>query len=781
MKRYIVVLLLLSIFNGLSQEKNNYNIGVLIDSRTTEVEPLLQKLQSEIKVVVGEDAVISFPDKSILVNNFDLEKAQDNYEQLITNDTDIILAFGIINNQIISKQQTHKKPTILFGAVNRDLIKEIDLSKKASGIKNFTYLIESQSYQDDFKLFKELTGFKKLGIAIEAPFTDILPLKSTFDKEMAELEADYKLIPFNTVSDIIGNLDDIDAIYMAGGFFLSKKDNQQLAKTFVQKRLPSFTANGTDDVEIGMLATNQSEENIEQFFRRIALTIEAYINGDSLSEMPVSIDYTPRLTINFNTAEAIGVPIKYSLIAKTDFVGEFKNVLSQKQYNLLTAINDGLENNLQIQTSQKNVELSQQDVKSAKSNYLPSLTASGTATYVDPDAAAVSNGQNPEFSTSGNVTVQQTIFSEAANANITIQNKLQKAQEASFNADQLDLIFTISNLYFNALILKTNVQIQAQNLDLTKKNLLIAEQNFEAGASGKSDVLRFRSQLAQNTQSLVESINQLEQGFIQLNQALNNPVNFEIDIEEALLNQGIFKSYNYDEFADLLDDPSLREPFIDFLIEEAKNNAPELESLQYNLEATTRSIKLNGPGRFLPTVALQGQYNRTFNRTGEGSTAPVGFELVDDNYNVSLNVSIPIFNQNLNNINRDTAIIQKEQLELNKENTELGIATNIRSQVLNMINQISNIQLSIVSEETAEESLELTQTSYSSGSVNIVQLLDAQSNLLNARLASANANYNYLINSLQLERFLGYYFLLNDEQDNIAFRQRFFDFLNGRN
>ena len=133
---------------------------------------------------------------------------------------------------------------------------------------------------------------------------------------------------------------------------------------------------------------------------------------------------------------------------------------------------------------------------------------------------------------------------------------------------------------------------------------------------------------------------------------------------------------------------------------------------------------------------MQGQYNRTFNRNGAGSTAPQGFALIDDNYNVGVNLSIPIFNQNTNNINRQTALIQKDQLNINKENTELAIDANIRSSVLNLINQISNIELSKVSEETAKESLDLTQTAYSSGSVTVIQLIDAQNNYLNTQIAA---------------------------------------------
>ena len=412
---------------------------------------------------------------------------------------------------------------------------------------------------------------------------------------------------------------------------------------------------------------------------------------------------------------------------------------------------------------------------------MPELTASGTGTYIDPDLAEISNGQNPEFSSSGNITLRQTIFSEAANANINIQKKLQLAQQENFNAAELDAIFNASNAYFNVLILKANVQIRMRNLEVTKQNLKIAGQNYEAGQSGKSDMLRFKSQMAQDMQSVVEAINQLEQGFIALNQLLNNPLDTEIEIEDVELNEGVFKEYNYDLLVNLLDNPSSREPFIAFLTEEAKNNAPELKALQYNLEVVGRNLKLNSSGRVLPTVALQGQYNRTFNRSGVGSTVPPGGILLDKNYNVGVNVSIPIFNQNQININRQTNIIQQDQLGINKKNTELAIDGNIRTSVLNVINQISNTSLSKVSEEAAKESLELIQTSYASGAVTVIQLIDAQNNYLNAQIASTNAVYNFLINGLQLERFLGYFFLLNSKEENTKFNQRFIEFLDSRN
>lgn len=781
MKKRIITILFCLCILGLFAQKKNYNIGVLVDLSTEEIEPIRKKLQQEIQAVVGEDAIMNFPSESYLKNNYSLELAKKNYNQLIQdNSIDIILAFGAVNNVVINKQKVFLKPTFLFGAVNIDLV-DVDLSQKSSGIENFTYLIQTISFKEDLKKLKELTNFNNVGIVIEQKVAQILPLKETFDTQLAALESSYKLIPYSTVEEIIAGLDGIDAVYLVGGFFLQSDQIKQLAKVFIDQKLPCFTTTNKNDVIDGLFATNQGEDQLDILLRRIALSIEAYVSGEKLADLPVFIESNPRLTINYNTAEKIDVPIKYSLINSTDFVGDFKNAISNKQYNLLTAIDQVLTQNLSLASQQKDVELSEQDVKTANSNYLPNLTTSASAVYVDPDQAAQSFGQNPEYSTTGNITLEQVIFSEAANANIAIQKQLLKAQKEILNVTQLDLIFEIANTYFTTLILKANAQVQLRNLDLTKRNLQIAQQNFEAGQSGKSDVLRFQSEMAQNTQSLVEAANQLEQGFVVLNQLLNNPTETEIDVENVEMNKGIFKEYNYDQLTQLLDNPKLREIFTRFLIEEAKKNAPELKSLNYNIDATNRSEKLYGSGRFLPTVALQAQYNRTFNRRGAGSTPNQGINLLDDNYNVALSVSLPIFNQNQNNINKQNAIIQKEQLTINKENLELGISADVRNNILNLINQFSNIELSEISEMTAKEALELTQTSYSSGSVTVIQLLDAQTNYLNAQLAKTNAIYNFLINAIQLERSLGYYFLLNTEDENNRFRQRFLEYQTNKN
>jgi outer membrane protein TolC len=778
--RYILsVFLFLGLTALTFSQTKTFQVGFLLDKNSSEVDTLIEELSEEITAVVGEDATLFFPESSRLVNNFDATQALNNYNALIKNNTDIIIAFGIVNNAVISEIGTYPKPTIVFGALSKELVKNDVL---VSNITNYTSIITSQSYTEDLKLLKKLANPKSVGIIVEKAFTDNLPIQETFDGIGNELDLEMSLITFESLSDITQNLNNVDAVYIAGGFYLSNTEMTQLADILIEKKLPSFTANPVKDVKNGILASNHDQSELNQFFRRIALTVESIVNGDDLSGLSSQLESRSTLTVNYNTAEKIDLPLKYSLIATTSFVGNPKEIIADKTYTLVSVMQESIAENLGLQIIEQDINLTNKDIQFAKSDYLPNVTAGATGSYVDPELAQVSNGQSPEITTSGNITLQQTIFSEAANANISIQKSLRDAQIENYNSEALNTVFNTATAYFTALILKANLSIQNQNLELTKYNLKIAQENYEAGQAGKSDVLRFRSQMAQNTQQMVEAINQLEQGYYTLNQLLNNPIDSKIDVEEAELKKGVFSNYNYEQLGLFLDDPKLRQPFVKFLVQEAIANAPELKALNYNLEATERSERLFGAGRFLPTVGLQGQYNYEFSRSGVGTDFPMGFPAIPEGYyTVGLNVSLPIFNQNKQNINKQIASIQKEQLEITKDNVTLNIEKNINDAVLVLVNQISNIQLSQVFEDTAKEALDLTQTSYANGAVNIVQLLDAQNNYLQAQLASANATYNYLQSSMQLERSLGLFFLLQDESERAAFTKRFLEFTQTNN
>lgn len=771
--KIILFILLFSSIVGLGQQQENYNIAILGDKLIPQNDQILLQLKEEIKSVVGQSANIVFNDSFILLNDLSLEKARSNYESMIeSEEVDLILSFGSVNNYVIAKNKSFPKPVILFGVINDDFI-TFPEGQEASNTPNLTYILTPQSYKKDLLQFREIFPYRKIGIVLDEYLTSIYPVKNTLDEIFKGIEAEYVLIPINQVSDLDGKLESLDAVYLSGGLFFSKEEQISLVEKFNEKKLPTFTSLNKRFSDYGILLTSQPVNSLDQFFRRIALNIEAAVNGDNLSQLPINMHIDAKLSLNIETAFQINFPLKYSFLLRTNIVGNANCLSYQKRYTLPDVMNQVLDQNLGLKAEQKNIELAAQEVRLSKSEYLPDLSTSVSGTHIDPDLAEVSNGSNPEYSTSGNIKLEQVIFSEQASANIKIQKELEKATRESYNSSEKNAILDAGIAYYSALIAKANFLINDENLRVTRKNYEIAQQKYDAGQTGKSDVLRWKSELAMATQSIVNGYTSLNQSFNELNQILNNPIGLRIDVLSTDENEVGKTKKEHWKFFNMLDDPFLREKFTRFVEELAIENAHELKSLQHNISATKRLETLYQRSKFLPTVGLQGQYNHTFSRDGKGSTYPTGFMGAPDGYyNVGVQVSLPIFQKNQRNINRQKSFIQREQLNFRKDETIVSIKKNVNDIILSIVSQYSSIELSQVSTEAAKESLELMQVSYSNGAIGITSLIDSQQAYFQAQQQQANATYNFQLSILQLERIMSYFFILHSEEENQAFINR---------
>lgn len=757
-------------------QKTTVTVGILADKIVPQNIPLLNRLKEEVRGVMGSQTDVVFTD--VLENDFEITRVKSNYQLLADRSVDVVLAFGPINAQVISQMQSVARPTIVFGSVNSDLVG--DLKAQALNKNNLNYVVVSSSYYNDLNTLETLYEYKNIGIVVDAHLLEVTDLKEKLQTYFATRSSTFRILTLSERNTV--DLNGLDAIYLADGGYMSVEARQALIDKINMAELPSFSGHSYEDMENGVLGTLITNQAYDQFFRRLALNIESIASGINASQLPIQLDVQNNLSVNYSTAKRIKMPLRYSMLATTNFIITEGTETSDNAYSVVDIMKRVVGDNLGLASGRKNIELADQDIKTAKSNFLPNINASASGLYVDPKVAEISGGAQPEFSTSAAVGLDQLIYSESAKAGVAIQKELLEAEKQNYNASELDALLNASVAYFNALILKTNTNIQNQNLQLTKRNLDIAEQNFESGEASKADVLRFRSQLAQNTQALIEAGNTLQQSYNNINQLLNDEISKEIDIVNATIEEGVFRNYKYSELKELLDDPKLRPALIAFLVEEAKQNAPELQSLVYNKNVIQRNYDLNDWGRFIPTVSLRGQYNLAISQSGAGSQIPTGVPTAPDGtYNLGLNVSLPIFQQNQRNINRQTNRIQLDQLELQKENLDLTIEQSINDIVLDIISQIANVEISKVSEENAKESLELTQNEYAEGAIPVIQLIDAQNNYLQAQLSSATATYNYLLQSMQLERSIGYFFLMNSETSNQAFMRRANEYILNKN
>ncbi len=204
MKKILTILLLCFAITSFAQKKT-YKIGItadVINSKTANF--ILTKLQKEVKAVVGEDAHIVFDTANMLNNNYNLNRAKENYEKLSRN-CDIIVSFGSYNTKFLRQQKAFSKPIIVVGDLRDTSVKNITKTT-TSGVGNLLYLTHSETILDRLKTFKKLTNFKTVGIVVEKPIAEISDFQNLLKTELKNTDIQYKIITYNTVNDIVNQL-----------------------------------------------------------------------------------------------------------------------------------------------------------------------------------------------------------------------------------------------------------------------------------------------------------------------------------------------------------------------------------------------------------------------------------------------------------------------------------------------------------------------------------------------------------------------------------------------
>ncbi|PIE01976.1 MAG: hypothetical protein CSA81_09520 [Acidobacteria bacterium] len=743
------------------------SIGILGEVREQKGDEAFLKLIQEVKAVTGSEVTVTYDPAFFLPSENKIEQSEQNYQFLVQSpEIDIILAYGPINNFVLSKKTSFPKPVILFGVVNAESISLYE-TDKIKAVPNLCRILTPFSFKRDLESFYNIFPFKKVGVVLDRTLEAFYPIRDNLDQIAHSLSVNCQTIYADDVH-FHDKLKQVDAVYLASmnqtesGFLKMLQEINKL-------KLPSFAAYSYQSDQASVLISASPKEAQGRIIRRLALNFEAIINGTPPSEIPAVIDFNSELTLNLETAFEIGFPLRVSVLMDVNLEGHADRLSADHTYNLLEVMETTVRKNLDLSAGKRNVELAANEKAIARSEYLPDVSLNASSSALDPDIAAISGGTRPRYTTDGSLVFEQLIFSENANGAVRVNSELEKASRSTYQALELDTVLNACVAYFKSLIAKTNFVLNVENLRVTRKNYQIAEQQYTAGQIGKADVLRWRSELADSNQQVVTSFNDMNSALQELNFVLNNPINMRIDVEDARLNSDIFSNYSHLQLLDVVDDPVLREKFIDVLHEMALKRTPELQSLIYNIRSVREIAEMYRRSRYLPQLSFRGLYNQNVSTGGEGSVYPIGAaEPPDGYYNLTLNFSLPVFQKKQHRLKMSQARIQKDQMEINRSKLELEIRKQISKTILALINQIASIELSKISAESAKESLGLMQTAYANGATTITTLIDAQRAYLQARLTESNANYQFLLSSLQLERIIAHFFLLHSEQENQA-------------
>jgi outer membrane protein TolC len=617
-------------------------------------------------------------------------------------------------------------------------------------------------------------------------------MKNLFDIYTGDYNMNIKYVTIDEdINFAMEKIKDSQAIFMTPIHSISKEKKNELIEYINTNKIPSFSIFSSEQIENGVLAGYSYEKEIKKRIRAMAINISFYLEGQKVEDLPVVIDsINPELIINMKTVEKTGIWPSWEILSEAKLINFISDKDSKNAISLENAINISLENNPSINALKKELDLGKLNVKKAKTNYKPDITANITGAVIDEDRAESMLTQSEQTLNAG-VTLTQIIFSEDANMNIDVNKEQMKLKEEELKKAELDLVLETGEAYFTVLKAEAYARIQKINIEMTKKNLEIAKNKKSAGISGASDIYRWESELANSISSLIESMVNVNLAKTNLKRIMNYNLLKKIEIKDIDLLDKSLPTSNQ-ELIGYISNQSKVDIFSAYLIENMLINSPELKMVEYGINIQERLVKNANNKRFMPTVAFQANYTKSnIISEGAGSSSPDFSSLSsvsdsatrqtfgnligafgnpdEDNWSVGLSFSLPIYSGGEIKADKDIALSEVEKLSYQKESITKGMEQQVISSLLKVVSEYSKIKNAEISSDSAKKALNLVNDAYSRGVVSITDLMSAQTASISAEQYKATVMYDLMTAIMRTERSVGSFYILKDQAEKEDF------------
>jgi outer membrane protein TolC len=302
----------------------------------------------------------------------------------------------------------------------------------------------------------------------------------------------------------------------------------------------------------------------------------------------------------------------------------------------------------------------------------------------------------------------------------------------------------------------------------------IARYRVDVGSANLTEIYRWESEIANNLKAVIDASADKNLAEININQLLDLPSEeaFTMD-EDSLLQlisivtgERIMKYYrNKWDF----------KIFRNFMVVEAFEHSPELKVIDKAIEIQER-ISTAATGQFyLPTFGLQGQVSNVFHRSGVGSTVdPVTIPGVGD-FQFG---TIPedLFEGLGRFAEVEQASIEIKKLQLEKSSLKNKIEQTVRSALHRSGASYAGMLQARISAESSLKNLDIVINLYSQGLASITELVDAQNAALIAELLATSAQFNFLIDIMNVQRAIGEFIYTYSVEDQDDFMKRLNDY-----
>jgi outer membrane protein len=427
-------------------------------------------------------------------------------------------------------------------------------------------------------------------------------------------------------------------------------------------------------------------------------------------------------------------------------------------WSLEDCISYAMENNITIKQTALNTQYNQNILDQSKLSRFPSLNASSNYTYsfgraLDQTTYEFTDNQQIN-SISVNVSSGVNLFNGFQKKNSIEQNRINlMASYEDVQKVKNDISLNIAAAYLQILFSQELLQVAQNQLEITGQQVDRTQIMVDAGKLARGSALEIQAQYAAEELNVVNSENQLQLAYLNLQQMLDMQYDpgFHINVPDlptpgdSMLLLNVMDVYGT-----------------------AQEIMPQIKSSEYNLESSELELDI-AKGMRYPRLSLSGNYNTGYSDIREKfiSTDPVTgipimgkypfFEQINDNLSVGvgLGLNIPIFNGGQVNTAVSNARIGIENARLEVQNMKNNLYRDIQqayADALAALKKFTSTEKALVS---MEESFSYTEKKFEVGLVNTVDYNTSKNQLTMTQSDLLQAKYDFIFKTKILNFYQG--------------------------
>ena len=391
--------------------------------------------------------------------------------------------------------------------------------------------------------------------------------------------------------------------------------------------------------------------------------------------------------------------------------------------DLLTQV---YQDNPNIQTARMEVLGVHEGASQALSGFKPTLsgTASFSSSLTEPDTFGAASGESEIYS----LEISQPLYrGGSTSADLRLADRQIQAQWERYRKSEQQIFLKAIEVFLNVIRDQEILSLNENNENVLNKQLEAEKDRFSLGAITRTDVSQAASRLAAARAARILSVAQLRSSQASYAEVAGEwPKELSVPVKEML--------------------PSLPETQ-----EEALNISnsynPDIIMAGFNYqaaEAEVRTIK----GGLLPSLDLKGKTTRTYN--------PVfGTESKIDSSRVELSATIPLYTAGKTRSKLRQAKYQEKQ-----KSTEIhSVMREVKQRVITDWEDFIAVQAEMEARQAqidaAEIALEGVKEEAILGSRTTLDVLDAEQELLDARVKMVVAQHDYFLSRFGLMEAMG--------------------------